>query len=71
MSDCKSLQALLAAIDQAIAEYDYKQNPRYMDSLRKQADWYWREAERLNKATDELIKQRIKNNGGYTRGVRG
>ena len=68
---CESLTNLLAAIDQTIAEYDYKQNPRYLDYLRKQADFYRRETERLNRATDELIKERIRQNGGYTRGVRG
>jgi hypothetical protein len=68
---CKSLEDLLAAIDDAIAEYDYKKKPLYLESLRKKAQWYWSEARRLNQATDELIKQRIKDNGGYTRGVRG
>jgi len=71
MSDCSSLANLLAAIDKAIADHDYKQNSRYMDWLRKQAEFYRREAQRLNGATNELLKQRIRDNGGYTRGVRG
>lgn len=68
---CTSLDDLLKAINETIAEYDYKKKPLYLESLKKQAQLYWSAAERLNSATDALIKQRIKDNGGYTRGVKG
>lgn len=71
MSDCSSLSNLLAAIDQAIAEYSPRENLGYMDFWKKQIALYRRETENLNRKTDELIKQRARDNGGLTRGVRG
>lgn len=71
MSDCSSLQNLLAAIDQAIAEHDVGRNTGYIDYWRKQTEQYNRQTEAINRQIDNLIKERVRNNGGLTRGVRG
>lgn len=68
---CESLSNVLAAIDQAIAEYSRRTNQGYNDFWRKQIDAYRRQTADINNQISNLQKERIKNNGGYTRGVRG
>lgn len=68
---CTSLETVLAAIDQAIAEYSLLENTGYTDYWRKQIDAYRRATQDLNQKIDGLQKQRVRDNGGYTRGVRG
>jgi hypothetical protein len=71
MSDCSSLANVLAAIDKAIAEYSFLDNNGYTDYWKKQIDQYNRQTDFINRQMDDLIKERVRNNGGYTGGVRG
>ena len=71
MSNCSSLFNLLAAIDQAIAEYDITANTGYTDYWKKQIEIYRRKTAEINREIDAINKERIRQNGGYTRGVRG
>lgn len=71
MSDCSSLSNVLAAIDQAIAEYSLIENNGYTDYWRKQIEAYRRQTGFINRQMNDLIRERARNNGGYTRGVRG
>ena len=71
MSDCSSLENLLAAIDQAIAEHGIAESIGYINYWRKQTEQYDRQTEAINRQIDSLIKERARNNGGLTRGVRG
>lgn len=68
---CESLSNVLAAIDKAISEYNGYENRGYTDFWRKQIDSYRRETQDINRQMADLQKQRIRDNGGYTRGVRG
>lgn len=68
---CQSLDNVLAAIDNAIAEYSASENNGYIDFWRKQIDSYRRQTDDINRQISDLKKQRIRNNGGLTRGVRG
>lgn len=58
MSNCSSLENLLAAIDKTIAEYDYKTNPRYLDSLCKQAEGFRKAADYMNRETDRILRSK-------------
>ncbi len=68
---CESLDNLLSAIDQAIADYSFLENHGYTDSWTKQIKAYRIATEDLNRKTDRIIKDRARSNGGLTRGVRG
>ncbi len=68
---CESLTSLLAAIDQAIAYHGASENNQYLDYWRKQTDVYRRQTDDINRQISDLQKQRIRENGGFTRGVRG
>lgn len=55
---CTSLETLLAAIDQAIAEYDYTRNSRYIDSLTKETEEFRRASRFMRERINKEIRRR-------------
>ena len=70
MSDCSSLENLLAEIDAII---DRTPTNGDMNELyqKQQVEFFKREIARMDQEIDAELKRRVRDNGGYTRGVRG
>lgn len=54
---CQSLENLLGAIDQAIAEFDPR-NHRYLNSLRKDAERYRAASRSMRSEINKVIRKR-------------